>query len=114
MLPSNVTIIHIAKALDITPAQVMELAANPRLAYSKPKWEPHNGKMRLITKPRKKWKKPYQHLGTFFRRKLPPHFASHGSVPSHSPFTAGAVHCGLRHLLCLDVKDAFPSVKSDR
>jgi hypothetical protein len=56
----------------------------------------------------------YVWLGNFIRCELPMHHAAHGSVPGRSPFTAAARHLGLRHLLSRDVKDAFPSVQSDR
>ena len=114
MLPENLTAWHIAKAMEISTDELSRFADNPRIAYLRPLWEPHNGKMRLITKPRRKWKKTYQYLAIFLRRSFRAHSASHGSVPRRSPFTAAAVHCGRRHLLCRDVKDAFPSVKADR
>jgi hypothetical protein len=114
MLPENLSLAHIAMAMETTPEKVIQLAGDPRIAYAHPKWEPHNGKMRLITKPKKKWKKRYQHLASFLRRKFPPHSAAHGSVSGRSPFTAGVVRCGHRHLICREVKDAFPSVKASR
>jgi hypothetical protein len=114
MLPENLTLGHIANAMDITTDKVLELADNPRLAYSAPRWEPHGGKMRLITKPKRSWKRQYQHRSTFLRRHFPIHTASHGSVPYRSPFTAARPHCGHRNLVCRDIKDAFPSVTAGR
>lgn len=95
-------------------ADVYRIADDPRMAFHAPRWEPVHGKMRLLTKPKRIWKMPYQWLGIFIRREFPIHPAAHGSVPGKSPFTMGRRHIGLKNVLSRDVKSAFPSVQSDR
>lgn len=114
MLPENLTITHIAGAMGVEEEDIFALTQNPRLAYAPAKRRPAGPKMRLITAPRRAWKRQYQWLALFLRREFPAHAAAHGSVPSRSPFTAASKHLGTRHLLSWDIKDAFPSITSDR
>jgi hypothetical protein len=114
MRPENLMFQHIAKSMKATEDQVIAMANNPRIAFLPPILMLVNGKLRLITRPRRIWKMAYRWFGDFLRREFPPHPCAHGSVPGRSPFTAASRHLGPRFLLCRDVKDAFPSIKADR
>jgi hypothetical protein len=120
MRPENLHVEHIARIMKLTPAEVLDLAENPRQAFAPPKRKQVGGKARLLTKMKWThpgewtWKMRYQWLGTFVRRELPSHPAAHGGVPGRSPFTAGERHLGTRHLLGRDVRNAFPSVTASR
>jgi hypothetical protein len=114
MLPETLRIHHLAKVMKVSPDDLCGLAENPRIAFHKPKMRPIGSKMRLITAPRWAWKIHYEWLSIFLRKEFPIHPAAHGSVPERSPFTAGHCHIGHGHLLCRDVKNAFPSVIGDR
>ncbi len=100
--------------MDATPEMVLELAENPRKGFHPAGMRPVNGKMRLITRPKRAWKVSYSWLGAFLRKEFRYHSSAHGSVPGRSPFTAAREHLGQKNLLCRDVKNAFPNVKSDR
>ena len=105
---------HIASVMKISIGELSLIADDARVAFMPPEWRQIDGKMRLITVPKRKWKMPHKWLGTFLRDEFPLHPAAHGSVPGRSPFTAGRRHLGPGHLLSRDVSSAFPSVKSDR
>jgi hypothetical protein len=114
MMSENVQPHHIAAAMKVDLKTIWLLADHPRLAFHLPQMRPVNGKMRLITVPKRKWMVPYEWLSSFARNELPLHSAAHGSVPSRSPFTMARHHIGIKDILSRDVKNAFPSVESDR
>jgi hypothetical protein len=114
MIASDVTIEDIAKTMKLTGVELLRLADIPGAFYSSPRRERVGKKWRKITAIRRKWRRTFQRLNNFFYKHFPSHDCAHGSVPGRSPFTAAARHLGRRHLVGRDVKDAFPSIRSDR
>ncbi|MCK6512748.1 reverse transcriptase family protein [Myxococcota bacterium] len=106
----------LAQWLDLSPSYVglAQQLAQSGLGYDEWEIPKGNGKTRQISSPKSELKAVQERILDRLLYHMPVSVASHGFVPGRSIVTNAQAHLGAKHLLNLDLKDAFPSVSTAR
>ena len=91
-----------------------KIIVNKEEHYIRFKIPKKSGKFRNILAPDDDLKALQEIVLKNFLYRFNPHPIAHGFVKEHSPKTNAELHLGAKIIICMDIKDFFPSIKIDR
>lgn len=101
---------HLAQLLGLTGAQLFAFSSSPEDYYRSFSIPKRSGGERLVAAPQPLLLHCQRWIDAFVLRKLPVHGAAHGYVAGRSNISNARAHLGQREVLCIDIKDFFPSL----
>ena len=110
MEPADVTLVHIANAMRMDVAELLDESRYAERLFRPPEKRPIGKKHRLLDIPSPSFKWRLKLLHRFAQKHLPVHDCAHGGVAKRSCFTAAERHCGRVAVVTRDIKDCYPSV----
>lgn len=113
MRPQDLTISHIANALNTTPDKAFEISQNMDLYLKGPFNIYRKGKCRKIYKPKYPFIYKLKNLHRSFQKWGFEHSCVHGGVKGKSCVTAAILHIGNKSQATRDIKDCYPSISRD-
>ncbi len=113
-LPYIFDLIHLSELCGASSSQLRFFIRNKKSAYSSFEIPKKNGKLRRIDAPSKPLKKVQRWIHKNILVQLNAGKYAHGFVPNRSIVTNAANHINKECILCIDLKDFFPSIKLNR
>lgn len=113
-LPYIFDLTHLSELCGASSSQLRFFIRNKKSAYSSFEIPKKNGKFRRIDAPSKPLKKVQRWIHENILIRLNAGEYAHGFVPNRSIVTNATNHVNKECILCIDLKDFFPSIKLNR
>lgn len=110
MSPLAMTTHDIAKALDVSVAELWWVAKNMDKLFFPTRMQLVGKKLREIDAPKPLTKKLLRKLHRYLAKTIGAHPSVHGGARSRSCFSSARVHLDRRFLITRDVQDCYPSI----
>jgi len=100
--------------MEPTAERIKEIIDNKGLHYKYYKIPKKNGKFREIDNPSKELKEMQRHILDNILNHISLHECAHGGTEGRSAYTNARLHVGAECVVCLDIKDFFPSISTKK